>query len=459
MKISALHFQHLSPTIFLQHSTNEKISEKRYDSTNIILSAAGLCAVGFCGAIMYKSFSKAENNLLQNNLSEIDKSFYKKIIKSLKKEGIEVNIEALKSIAAPDEFSALIRKFKPEHYRVGLQVSEAKAKNVPLEEFYKNAVNGDFRVSLHTHSNCSDGKSSPEEFLECARKYADKVAKLNKNDDLPPFTIALTDHDCIDGCREIIKLIAKNPEKYKNVKFVSGCEFSVKNGDKHHDITGLALNPFDSSLSKDLTDLYVARKQTVQNFLDKQPEFNGKRITQADLIEFEKEYYKKKGKDGKHSIENGSGVVSVRHALKFFYKMTNQNPDKGKINYLGEKDILPIEKVVNIINNNGGYASLTHPLKSFWSYIGDDALLKLKNMGVKGIEVNHQYTPSKITKIGEVNNNINDADNIYNRLTEQYRIFAEHNDMFMSGGTDSHEKQIFSREPHITQEFLNSKIL
>ena len=44
-------------------------------------------------------------------------------------------------------------------------------------------------------------------------------------------------------------------------------------------------------------------------------------------------------------------------------------------------------------------------------------------------------------------------------LTEKYKYFAEKNDMFLSGGTDSHEKQIFSREPKISQNLLEEKFL
>ena len=78
-------------------------------------------------------------------------------------------------------------------------------------------------------------------------------------------------------------------------------------------------------------------------------------------------------------------------------------------------------------------------------------------MGVDGIEVNHQYTPSKITQLGKINNK--DAESLFDSLTERYRKFAKENNMFLSGGTDCHEKQIFSREPAITKELLNFKIL
>ena len=332
-------------------------------------------------------------------------------------------------------------------------------KEISPEVFYKNLIDGNFRVSLHTHSNFSDGKASVEEFLECARKYADKVAKLNKNDGLPPFTIALTDHDSVDGCAKIIEIIAKDPEKYKNLKFVSGCEFSVNNNGMHHDLTGLALNPFDENLINFLENIRTARRKTIDEFLAKGKKIEGKTITREQLSNAEKEAYAKKGKGIKNSIDNGSGVVSVRHAIKYYYKLLGEKPNHDIMRELGHIDTAKIEDVVKIVSDNGGYTSLTHPLKSFWKYIGDDGLLKLKNLGVSGIEVNHQYSPSKIEEIGSKNGSAANADTIFSNLTEKYKNFAEKNEMFLSGGTDCHEKQIFSREPKITDDFLNNQIL
>lgn len=438
----------VSQPVFGQNkSKKDDISKEKL----AVVCGAGLIALGGLVAVLLHAKKGA------NIVKSFDVEFKKQIQKSLQKEGINISTNSLNSIVGAEEFSQLVKKFKSSHFRAGLQTANS---NVPLETFYENAIKGGFRVSLHTHSNFSDGKATPEEFLECARKYADKVAKLNKNDGLPPFTIALTDHDCIDGTKEIIKLIAQNPEKYKNLKFVAGCEFSVKNNGKHHDITGLALNPFDKNLNDMLNNLKEARTKTIQSFLDlKQKEIDTK-ITIDDLIKYEKQHYKSKGKDWKRTIENASGMVYIRHAIKYFYKLINTPINLNELNELDCKDILPIEKVVSTINKNGGFASLTHPLKSFWRYIGDNELLKLKALGVKGIEVNHQYTPSKILEIGK-NSGYGElnADKAYVELIEQYKNFAKKNDMFLSGGTDCHEKQIFSREPKITLELLENKIL
>lgn len=444
MKINSILNHKLSNhKTFTQDKNSGLITQNNNKNKYLAIGCAATVLAGVTGVLLYK----------KHKSQVLDIDFKNKILSALKNDGIDVPAKSLNSIVGPEEFSKLIKKFKPEHYRVGLQTAKSE---ISTEKFYANAINGDFRVSLHTHSNFSDGKATPEEFLECARQYADKVARLSKKDDLPPFTIALTDHDCIDGTKEIIKIIAKNPEKYKNLKFVAGCEFSVKNGDKHYDVTGLALNPFEESLNKMLQDLKSNRMNTVNEFLKSK----NTKISMEDLINCEKQYYISKAKNGKRTLENGSGVVFVRHAVKFFYKLIDKPIDKIEMNKLGTKDILPINQVLETINKNGGVASLTHPLKSFWTYIGDGELLKLKEMGIKGIEVNHQYTPSKIKKLGEKSGyGVDKADNALKELTEKYKDFAEKNDMFLSGGTDSHEKQIFSREPKISQNLLEEKFL
>ena len=124
---------------------------------------------------------------------------------------------------------------------------------------FANVLNGKYRVNLHTHSRKSDGMMEPKDFLEMAVKYADKAKRLDP--DLPPFTIALTDHNNVDGVKEIIAIIAKNPEKYKNLKFVVGCEFMFMDENSGFEFpafeaVGLGFNPFDPELNKRLNLLF-----------------------------------------------------------------------------------------------------------------------------------------------------------------------------------------------------------
>lgn len=83
-------------------------------------------------------------------------------------------------------------------------------------------ANKAFKVNLHMHSTFSDGKMTPLDILEQARKRAEQLPAGEK------FTFSLTDHDTIDGVKIIVDEIAKNPKKYEKIQFVPGVEMSVK---------------------------------------------------------------------------------------------------------------------------------------------------------------------------------------------------------------------------------------
>ena len=78
------------------------------------------------------------------------------------------------------------------------------------------------RINLHNHTKASDGKLSLLEMLEQARKWADAIAIKNNSNEKSAFVWGLTDHDTMDGAKEVVKIISQNPEKYKNLKIVLG---------------------------------------------------------------------------------------------------------------------------------------------------------------------------------------------------------------------------------------------
>ena len=159
----------LNPTIsssqinFKQNKADRCETKEKNNLGKLTSALLGLSVIGACGVAIYKTN-------FRKNITSNDRAFYKNIIEGLKKEGINVKMESLQSVVAPDEFKTLIKKYKPEHFKAGLQISEKLAKDVSAEEFFKNAIDGKFRVSLHTHSNFSDGKATIEEFLESATK-------------------------------------------------------------------------------------------------------------------------------------------------------------------------------------------------------------------------------------------------------------------------------------------------
>ena len=184
------------------------------------------------------------------------------------KEGEEYK---LNSVMGKSQLQKLLDEFTPVDFSIGKD--------------FDGARNMTFRVNLHNHTTASDGKLTVEQFLEQARKYADRIAQNTQSDDKPPFTIAITDHDTLDGCRDALNILAADPEKYKNLKVVLGSEISVSNCDSeivsrplNFELVGYCQNPYDEKLVKILDNIQQTRQKNVEQFLekitDKFPEFN-----------------------------------------------------------------------------------------------------------------------------------------------------------------------------------------
>lgn len=370
-----------------------------------------------------------------------------KLVKGLKElYGISVDESALDSVVSPAEFRQFINTYSPDDFSVGDY-------NCPdFKNFFKNVTDGNFRITLHGHSDFSDGRMTPVQFIDQAAKYGDKLAKKWSNDVLPPFLIALTDHDEICGCSEILKIISQKPNKFKNLKFVVGSEIGSAIGDNYFDLTALAFNPFDTELNNFITSLKDKRTITVNELIAKVNALDNSNYTIDDL--------KKIGFKGKKTLQNRSGLIYVedsKNILRQFYR-EKYGPDNEfesqiesiyKENNYMNMDIPSAEEVIKIVKNAGGFLSWTHPVRSF-SKIDDlnwheDFLINLVKLGVEGVEANHQYTYGQYSKIKNISGK-----------NELYRRIAKKHDLFLSGGTDSHEENIFAHHQPIEQELLNN---
>lgn len=398
----------------------------------IALIATTTLAMGGLAFVVLKNKKISPNQFKDNRYKDF-------LIKGLKEKfNINVKNENLKSVMGADEFKNTIKKYSPEDFSIGNHLS-----NDPKEVF-KNVIDGKFRVTLHNHSNFSDGRLSAQEFIDMAAQYADKVAKkLPETDKRPPFIIALTDHDNFDGCQEIIKIISQNPEKYKNLKFVAGSELSVKKDGKHFDLTALGVNPFDKNLNKYVNDIKANRTNSAKNFITDINELTNQNITLEQVVEV--------GRKGKKTLENKSGVVYLVDTMKVLKKISapkhSEQIDRlfnqSKVSY---KDTPDFELAIDVSKKANGVLSLTHPARSFRNV--DENYFKgllqdLKNKGISGIEANYQYTSTHHEQIGSIGK-INDLSN----------EFIKNNDMFASGGTDSHGANIFGHHHKVDDELL-----
>ena len=211
---------------------------------------------------------------------------YKKLLQQGLKDtyGISCKVEDLNSIAGPNELMFIIKNLKPEHYAVG----------------------EDFRANFHVHTRASDGHMTLEDYLEQCVDWANHIFKNPKHKDkLPPFSASITDHDTITNAKKAIAEISQDPERYKNFKFVSGCEFLFDGYKKPYsafEAVGLGFNPFDEALEP-MTHFRVSKNTVddIQKVKDAggvlswaHPIVTTERITDEEFAAFLKE----KGVDG-----------------------------------------------------------------------------------------------------------------------------------------------------------------
>ena len=123
----------------------------------------------------------------------------------------------IRSIVGTEELKDIMKEYNNNEmaYSSGKNLENVKSKKM--------------RANLHIHTTASDGLMSVQEILDKAAEYADKVAKNNPKTNNAPFTIAITDHDTVESAQEAIKIIAKNPQKYKNLRVILGIEMTTFN--------------------------------------------------------------------------------------------------------------------------------------------------------------------------------------------------------------------------------------
>ena len=112
-----------------------------------------------------------------------------------------------------------------------------------------------FRFNLHLHTEASDGAFKVKELLEQAAAYADIIAPLVKKDGMPPLTIAVTDHDCMDSLIPVLKELTRHYEKYQNLRIVLGIEMgavwkeqTMQRVPMEYELMFYGVNPFDVSI-------------------------------------------------------------------------------------------------------------------------------------------------------------------------------------------------------------------
>lgn len=327
-----------------------------------------------------------------------------------------------------------------------------------------------FRFNLHTHTHYSDGKFDVKELLDQAEDFAKKRSAIS--DDLPPFTLAITDHDCIEADREALKIIIQHPKKYSHLRVVLGAELSAVWKDKNlhrvpfeYELLYYGLNPFDEKIETYLKQKQQQRKK-IADLIFK--ELNKKYPSITFLPE---EAYKEEPLLEKNLGLGFAGRI-YRYAItkiqdENLYALTHQfhhsfDTDSPLDPYQETGDIF------DLWHNSGfGFIGIAHPQKvNVGKFLnkdfsatcereGKDAgyeLLKafldmLKGRGLRALEINYQFDNENLQRaermiLGEEPVDENDGTYHWLRFFVQY---ADKYGLLKAGGYDTHKTKITGR--------------
>lgn len=138
---------------------------------------------------------------------------------------------------------------------------------------FQNTINGVFKADLHSHSTFSNGYGDVKKLLDQVAEYGNQLFKSTKGKE--KFYFALTDHDGVDGIKKALEIIAKNPEKYKNIRFVPGVELSFAhavdkstNPTETSELLAYCIDPFSKGLTDFLTNIHLKRENMIKGFLN-----------------------------------------------------------------------------------------------------------------------------------------------------------------------------------------------
>lgn len=252
-----------------------------------------------------------------------------------------------------------------------------------------------YMIDLHTHSTYSDGTFTPEELLR-------EAARLGLS------ALALTDHDTIDGLAEFME----SGKRY-GVFTVPGVEIGVDSklpNNGHIHILGLFIDPYSTQLQQTLRYLRAQRNLRAEKIIRKLNELN---------IPISVEELRAEAGEGAIGRPHVAKILLRRGVVGSIQEAFDVYLAKGKPAYIA-KETLGEAAALKLIHDAGGLSILAHPHLMNYDTFAEarDKILKLKTLGLDGIEVYYSGMPRE--------------------YTEQLLTLAEEQDLVLSGGSDFH---------------------
>lgn len=216
-------------------------------------------------------------------------------------------------------------------------------------------------IDLHMHSAISDGTDTPAELLSCVRAAGIDV-------------FSLTDHDAIDGCRQIKALLTPD-----DPQFLFGVEFSCKDACGKYHILGYGYDPDSPAIRSVVEAGHANRMKKLGLRLARLKEDYGIAFPAADVRAL-------------YALFNPGKPHLAKLMIRYGYAETIRQAFTEVLNRLHVPDLYTLpEKAILGILGAGGVPVLAHPCFGD----GDQLIIgtelkervrRLTAFGLKGLE-------------------------------------------------------------------------
>lgn len=248
-------------------------------------------------------------------------------------------------------------------------------------------------ADLHVHSRYSDGSMLPMEILEKAKRESIGL-------------LAITDHDCLTGSKELMELA-----KGSDIRCIPGAEFTSMQGDKSIHILAYGIDLYSKELSE-FAEENSRRLESVNKRLISNMESAGcKGISLEDYLRFPCKKESGGWKALYYLVHKGYGS-SFKDVRGLYMSYSSSYEMAG---------FLSPEQVIGHIHRAGGKAVLAHPGKN-WGIMDKEfyekKLRDILKLPFDGIECYYPFHSKEITET-------------------TLQICKEHK-LFATSGSDSH---------------------
>ena len=247
-------------------------------------------------------------------------------------------------------------------------------------------------ADLHIHTTYSDGSFTPAEIV-------DKAIEKGFN------TIAISDHDTLDGIKPAIDYAAD-----KDIEVIPAIEFSTFRGKAEIHVLGYFIDFDDEKLKDKVRKIYDARKLRAEKMVELLNK-EGVEITFSEVREIAGDDY-----IGRPHI--AQTMVKKGYIDEMGDAFTEKYIGNGGRAYVKKYKISP-EEAIELILESGGIPVLAHPIFiNHGKPLREDDIKNLKDNGLFGVEVYHSKHTAEDAKY--------------------YKHIAEKLELLITGGSDFH---------------------